>query len=140
MTKGERPHNGLLVGSLDGLEKFGEGLDLDAGIRFYVLILRSQGIETCQSCEGGPNHSYAEPTVDFLGGKGEGPRAVAAALTYGLPMAELRRVWHLRDSEMEGPIWSMTFYRKADDHERWTAANEAAWFETKTTGRILARP
>jgi hypothetical protein len=27
---------------------------LDPGIRHFVLILRSQGIETCQSCQGGP--------------------------------------------------------------------------------------
>jgi hypothetical protein len=118
------PHNRLPIGSLDGLDRFGDGLDLDPGVRHFVLILRSQGIETCQSCEGGPGHSYLAPTIDFLGGKGEGPRAVAAALTYSLPIAALNRVWHIRDGEMEGPIWSMTFLCKADAYLRSTTERE----------------
>ena len=57
-----------VVGSLEGLEKFAPDrfedsrLDprggLDRGIRHSVLVLRSQGIETCQSCQGGSGHSY----------------------------------------------------------------------------------
>jgi hypothetical protein len=36
---------------------------LDDGIKLYVATLRSAGIETFESCEGGPGHCYAEPTV-----------------------------------------------------------------------------
>lgn len=120
------PHNSLPIGSLEGLDRFADGLDIDPGIRHYVAILRSQGIETCQSCEGGPGHPYLVPTIDFLGGNAEGPRAVAAALTYGLPIAELRRIWHIRDGQMEGPIWSMIFWCKADLHLRTVLERETA--------------
>lgn len=139
------PHNHLPVGSLDGLEKFAPDrfedghLDprfgLDPGIRHFVLILRSQGIETCQSCQGGPGHSYLEPTIDFTGGVAEGPRAAAAALTYGLPIRELRRVWSIRDSEMDGPLWQMTFGLRADLWLEREEARTASWFKKKETGR-----
>jgi hypothetical protein len=140
------PHNKLpVIGSLEGLEKFAPDrfedghLDprysLDPGIRHFVLILRSQGIETCQSCQGGPGHTYLEPTVDFTGGKAEGPRAVAAALAHGLPVFELRRVWHIRDGEIDGPIWSMTFDVRADVFLERQDARTASWFERKKTGR-----
>jgi hypothetical protein len=108
---------------------------LDPGIRHYVLILRSQGIETFQSCQGGPGHTYLEPTIEFHGGKSEGPRAVAAAFAYGLPVSELRRVWNISDSELDGPIWSMTFAVKADVHLEAVAVCETAYFERKKTGR-----
>jgi len=139
------PRNGLPIGSLDGLEKFAPDrfedgrLDprsaLDIGIRHYVLVLRSQGIETCQSCQGGPGHSYLEPTIEFYGEKGEGPRAAAVALTYGLPIDELRRVWNVRDGELTGPIWTMTFKLRADVFLAQGEAHNAAWFERKKTGR-----
>lgn len=123
------PHNKLPIGTLDNLESFSLP-DLDNGIRHYVCILRSQGIETCQSCEGGTGHSYPEPTIDFCGDQSEGPRAVAAALTFGLPIAELRRTWEIRDGEMVGPLWALTFRIKADvwlkqTKERHTAVLKA---------------
>lgn len=129
---------------LEGLEKFApdrfedgrlDPAGLDVGIRHYVLVLRSQGIETCQSCQGGPGHTYLEPTVDFHGGQAEGPRAVAAALTHGLPVFELRRVWHVRDGEMTGPLWAMTFDVRADVWLDREQARTAAWFKRKATGR-----
>lgn len=130
---------------LDGLEKFAPDrfedgrLDprggLDAGIRHYVLVLRSKGIETCQSCQGGPGHTYLEPTIDFVGGKAEGPRAIAAALAHGLPVSELRRVWRTNDGELEGPIWSMTFDVRADVFLERQEERTASWFKRKETGR-----
>lgn len=144
-TLGADPNNQLPIGSLEGLEKFAPDrfedgrLDprggLDVGIRHYVLILRSQGIETCQSCQGGPGHCYLEPTIEFHGGIGEGPRAVAAALTYGLPVAELRREWSVRDSELHGPIWTMTFRVRADLWLERDAARTASFFKRLKTGR-----
>lgn len=119
------PHNCLPIGTLDGLDEFAiEGVD--AGISHFVSILRSQGIETCQSCEGGPGHSYDEPTIEFHGGPGDGPRAVGVAFTYGLPIRQLRRFWSIQDGEMTGPYWAMTFSVKADEHLRTVAAHEQA--------------
>lgn len=82
---------------------------LDPGIERHVLILREGGVETFESCEGGPGHSYLEPTVRFHGEKYEGFRALAIALQNGLPVAELRRSWVLEDGELTGPLWEMTF-------------------------------
>lgn len=100
--------------------------ELDNGIRHYVRILRLQGIETFQSCEGGPGHAYPEPTVEFYGGQDDGPRAVAAALKFGLPVVELRRTWEIRDGEMVGPQWAMTFRLQADIWLKQVAERAAA--------------
>src|SRR5690348_9250045 len=40
---------------------------VDVGIRFAVRALHSAGIETGQSCEGGPGHAYHAPTIDLPG-------------------------------------------------------------------------
>jgi hypothetical protein len=136
---------GLPLAELDGLEKFAvdrfeDGhLDrrygLDPGIRHFVLVLRSQGVDTCQSCQGGPGHCYLEPTIEFRGGTGDGPRAVGVALTYGLPIAELRREWSVRDGEINGPIWTMTFKLRADLWLQQDKARTAASFKRLKAGR-----
>ncbi len=108
---------------------------LDSGIRHYVLVLRSGGIETCQSCQGGSGHAYLEPTIEFRGGKGEGPRAVGIALNHRLPVSELRRVWNLHDGELCGPIWSMTFDVRADIWLEREKARTEAYFARTSTGR-----
>jgi hypothetical protein len=108
---------------------------LDPGIRHYVLVLRSQCVDTCQSCQGGPGHCYLEPTIEFRSGKGDGPRAVGAALAYDLPVAELRREWKIRDGEMHGPIWAMTFRVRADVWLKREAERAAAYFKRQKTGR-----
>lgn len=84
---------------------------LDAGIVGAVLALRTHGVDTFESCEGGAEHSYPEPTVRFHGDAPEGFRALAAAMTEGLPVAELRRVWPIQDEEPTGPWWEITFAR-----------------------------
>ena len=83
--------------------------ELDSGIAPVVHILRQNGVETCQSCQGGPGHSSPEPYVDFRGGVGAGPLAVGVALLYGMPVKELRRVWHVHEHELDGPVWRLTF-------------------------------
>lgn len=108
---------------------------LDPGIRHFVLVLRSQGVETCQSCQGGPGHAYLEPTVEFSGGQEAGPRAIAAAIAHGLPVAELRREWSVRSGEIHGPIWAMTFNLRADLWLEREAQRTAAYFERHKTGR-----
>jgi len=89
---------------------------LDAGIAPYVEVLHAAGVETyesCESCEGGAGHSYAEPTVCFHGRQEEGPRAFAVARAHGLPVASLCRVWDVVDGELVGPTWKMTFAKPA---------------------------
>jgi hypothetical protein len=100
---------------LDNLERFDEfandggGLPLDRGIRRFVLILRSEGVETFESCEGGEGHPYPEPTIRFHGNGGEGFRVFAIAKTHGLPIAAVRRYYSVDDGELVGPHWEVTF-------------------------------
>jgi hypothetical protein len=82
---------------------------LDPGIANAVVALRSAGVETFESCEGGPGHAYPEPTVRFYGQQPEGFRALAAALAAGLRVAGLRRVWPVHDDEPTGPWWELVF-------------------------------
>jgi hypothetical protein len=93
------------------LEAFAPEVDLplDPGIRRAVLILRSAGIETFESCEGGLGHAYPEPTIRFDGGYAAGFKALSIAITYGLPVAAIRRIWEMIDGEPAGPWWEMTF-------------------------------
>jgi hypothetical protein len=85
---------------------------LDPGIRRIVEILKENGIETFESCEGGPGHAYFEPTVCFYGQQSEGFKALAIALQNGLRVSELRRYYSVEDGEPVGPKWAMTFILK----------------------------
>ena len=87
---------------------------LDEGIAAAVVILCDAGIETYESCEGGPGHSYAEPAVRFHGDKSEGFKALDVALKNGLPVSGLRRFWTIEDLEPTGPKWEMVFYKKME--------------------------
>ena len=95
----------------DGLDGFEPATDLplDAGIRRYVLVLRSGGVETFESCEGGPGHSYPEPTVRFHGNTAAGFRALAVAMDNGLPVLALRRTYPINEGIPVGPWWELTF-------------------------------
>ena len=93
------------------LESFAPVVDmeLDPGIRRYVLILRSQGIETFESCQGGEAHAFPEPTIKFHGNHGEGFKALAVAMTFHLPILSVRLAWDFYDGFPHGPWWEMTF-------------------------------
>jgi hypothetical protein len=82
---------------------------LDAGILPIVKILRDNGVETFESCQGGEGHAFFEPTVRFHGGHAEGFRALSIALQHGLGVCELRRYYSIEDGEPVGPHWEMTF-------------------------------
>lgn len=82
---------------------------VDAGIEAIVRVLWENGVETFESCEGGPGHSFLEPTVRFHGGHAEGFRALGVALQHGLRVAHLRRYWAIENGEPHGPHWEMTF-------------------------------
>lgn len=86
-----------------------DDVQLDAGIRHAVIALRQPGIETFESCQGGPGHAFPEPTIRFHGEIADGYKAVAVAMECGLPIAELRRVWTMNDGELRGPCWELTF-------------------------------
>lgn len=87
---------------------------LDPGIAPVVLLLLGLGVETFESCQGGPGHSYPEPVVRFFGGRPEGYRVMGLALQHGLRVAALRRVWPIIDGEPTGPWWEMTFVLDAN--------------------------
>jgi hypothetical protein len=87
-----------------------EALGLDPGIAEAVAVLRAAGVETFESCEGGEGHAFPEPTVRFGGDNPEGFRALAVAMRAQLPVAQLRRVWAIRDGEPTGPEWELVFY------------------------------
>ena len=87
---------------------------LDAGIVMYVHALREGGIETYESCQGGKNHAYPEPTIRFHGDRSEGFKALAVAVQRQLPIAALRRIWTILDGEPVGPYWEMTFVQIND--------------------------
>jgi hypothetical protein len=93
------------------LSDFESGLDmqLDPGIRHFVIVLRQGGVETFESCEGGDGHAFAEPTVRFHGTSVEGYRAFALAMENGLPVLGLKRAFQVNDGWLEGPWWEMTF-------------------------------
>src|SRR5690349_16690042 len=88
---------------------------LDPGIRRAVESLQAAGVETFESCEGGPAHAYTEPTVRFRGTPEAGWRALSVCLAAGLPVLCLRRVWYVLDAnEPTGPDWEVVFRRQLD--------------------------
>jgi hypothetical protein len=80
---------------------------LDKGIERAVCILNDAGVETYESCQGGPGHTYTEPTIRFHGARDEGFRALAVAMQNGLPVSALRRIWVILDGEPTGPEWEL---------------------------------
>ncbi|MGO8778439.1 MAG: hypothetical protein ACLQKK_05925 [Rhodomicrobium sp.] len=83
---------------------------LDLGIKKAVERLQACGIETFESCEGGPGHAYLEPTIRFHGAPEAGWRAMGICLAYGFPVLALRRVWYVLDAnEPTGPDWEIVF-------------------------------
>lgn len=91
---------------------------LDPGIAPMVTALWAAGVETFESCEGGPGHAYPEPTVRFAGYREEGMRALAAALAADLRVTSLRRIWVVIDGEPTGPYWEMVFAGTAPSGRR----------------------
>lgn len=88
-------------------------MPLDKGIAPFVDILLREGVETYESCQGGPGHVFPEPTIRFHGGYAEGFRVYAIATTYGLPVYAIRRLWTVDDGELTGPTWEIVFRASA---------------------------
>src|SRR6266511_4707925 len=94
-----------LLGRTIRPRSYPSAVDLDAGVAPYVQALQAAGIETFESCEGGPGHAVKDPTVWFNGERSEGFRALAVCIEHRLPAYELRRTWTIQDGEPTGPIW-----------------------------------
>lgn len=96
---------------LSRLKSHGLELDmpLDEGIAQIVHILRADGIETIESCQGGDGHPFHVPTVRVCGGPGEGFRTYGVAVRAGLKPRSLSRIWTVDDGELTGPYWDITF-------------------------------
>lgn len=88
-------------------------LALDPGIEEFVRILRDNGVETFESCDGSPGHAFPDPTIRFHGHAAAGYHALGVALDFGLPVVSLRREWSIQDAELTGPNWEMVFRRIA---------------------------
>jgi len=99
---------------------------IDKGIAREVGVLRANGVETTESCQGGQGHPYPEPTVRFCGGHAEGFKALGIALQNGLLVTELRRIWCVIDGEPTGPQWEMTFHHPEGAGCRSVERNKAA--------------
>lgn len=89
-------------------------LPLDPEIERAVRVLLAGGVETFESCQGGPGHAFAEPTVRFHGEQSAGWRALTVAQENGLPVLALRRAWSIQDGEPNGPYWELVFRSGAD--------------------------
>ncbi len=87
---------------------------VDLGIVRVVSALRDGGVETYESCEGGPGHAFFEPTVRFHGGLDTGWRALALCLSYGFSVRRLERFWSVYDGhEPNGPEWQIVLRERA---------------------------
>ena len=84
---------------------------LDPGIRQYVETVNSEGIPTVESCEGGPGHAFAEPTVRFKGDQETAFRALAIAQRHHFPVSSVRQIWPLYFKRLRGPYWELTFWK-----------------------------
>lgn len=84
-------------------------MEIDPGVRRWVLILRSAGVETFESCQGGEGHAMPEPTIKFFGSSWAGYAAFAVAMEHGMPVLDLRRTYSVIDGQLQGPWWEMTF-------------------------------
>ncbi len=107
-TRGLIPH----TARSDGPAHPSKPGQLDKGIRRAVEVLQANGVETFESCEGGPGHAYPEPTVAFYGTIGAGWAAIKVCLDHGLPVLSLRMVWDVLEGLPTGPHWEVTFRRR----------------------------
>lgn len=100
-------------------EAFYQGLD--KGIRFPVRALHAAGIETCQSCEGGGEHAYDQPSIDIPTSSDDsrGFAALAALRDYGIDVRDVSLVWPVRNGLPSAKLWRITlrqtYPERADD-------------------------
>ena len=118
----DHPYSRFVLSSIEALTSDGKLMPkekfeppLDEGIEDYVRVLRLFGVETFESCQGGPGHASPVPIIRFQGGKAEGFRALAVAMQHEFPVTALRQVWDVEDLAPTGPCWELTLARAASD-------------------------
>ena len=84
---------------------------IDSGISEAVRVLRENGVETFESCEGGHGHAFTHPTIRFHGTKRCGMLALGVALKHCWQVKSLGRVWSLVEDEPTGPYWELIFHK-----------------------------
>ncbi len=100
---------------------------LESGIKEYVLFLRANGVETFESCEGGPGHSFPEPTIRFYGDKYEGIKATYLCLANEVPLCQIRRTITVnQDKEVSSPFWEAVFDYQCNRPDKTFYRNDAA--------------
>ncbi len=82
---------------------------IDKGILNEVLVLRKHGVDTFESCQGGVNHSFPEPTIKFHGDRNEGIRVAYICLQEFLSITEIRRTFSIENEEITMPYWEVVF-------------------------------
>jgi hypothetical protein len=89
---------------------------MDPGIERAVRTLMDAGVETFESCQGGPGHCFPEPTIRFgVGRPEEGWKALAVCLTFGYPVLRLATYWNIEHGHVPtGPYWELVFSRPPD--------------------------
>ena len=81
--------------------------DLDQRIRRPVRALHDFGIDTIDSCEGGPGHMRSVPTIRFRGDETVARYAIAALAWWGYACVELRKCWLLFPDTRPGAEWEV---------------------------------
>lgn len=96
-------------------ERFYEAID--GGIRFPLKVLHAAGLETCQSCQGGEDHSYDRPTIDMIwaGHNGAGFIAADALAAHGLRVQDVSIVWRIEHAVPVEAVWRVTLWEPAPD-------------------------
>ena len=88
---------------------------VDKGIGLAVGILLRNGVETFESCEGGTDHAFTQPTIRFyISSPGSIWKAVEILIQHGLPIYEVRITWDILDGLPTGPHGEVTFRRKME--------------------------
>lgn len=80
---------------------------LDPKIAFPVQVLRENGIDTFESCQGGDGHCFKYPSIRFFGDKTEGYKAFDILAKHGFIVCYLQRYWSITNNEIGAPYWQL---------------------------------
>jgi len=114
---------------------------IDAGVRFAVKVLHAQGIDTCQSCQGGKGHAYPEPSIEMVCGSDDarGFAALSALNAYGLPVQDIAIIWKIHNGMPYEKLWRITFFRTMEDRANDWPVFEYAYRSYSTADDTLER-
>ncbi len=86
---------------------------IDAGVRHAVRVLNCRGVETQQSCEGGPGHAYDRPTIDCRARADDaaGFAALSALVDYGYDVESVALHWEVLHGRPYEIMWRVVLRR-----------------------------